>query len=99
MNPFLTNLNLSQNLNPVNPSIRQLLFPIESLGDKMRRIESHLPNFLAIPNPFKEPHHVYKPSKNPDTFVHNDSLINEVDSILKRASAENSFSYLKDQAY
>lgn len=65
----------------------------------MRRIESRLPNFLAIPNPFKDPHHVYKPSKNSDTFLHNDTLIREVDTLLSRADAEKNFSYLKDQAY
>lgn len=65
----------------------------------MQRIESRLPNFLAIPNPFKDSHHVYKPSKNPDTFVHNDHLIREVNTLLHRAEAEKSFSYLKDQVY
>ena len=73
---------MSQNHNPVNPTVRQLLFPKESLGDKMRRIESRLPNFLAIPNPFKEPHNVYKPTKKTVPFLNDDALIREVDSII-----------------
>ncbi len=65
----------------------------------MRRIESHLPNFLAIPNPFKDPHHLYKPSNNSFTFPHNDTLIRDLDTLISQADAEKNFSYLKDQTY
>ena len=65
---------------------------------KIKKIESHLPNFIAIPNPFKEPHHVYKPSNKNIIHIHEDPLIQDMDFLLSNIDQENSFSFMKDIA-